>query len=247
MSKPITPADLEAMFGLAHETPHHGMCISVPADRFLPEWEPQLKQLGYYLIQSKDLQHKPIILVTREKPAERVEEEPKLTVREETSSEGSVDESLIIKLWKKKVRVSKIAKRFPGHTISSIQNIITGMQRKGLIKPRWRKKHKESKERKEIKERKEPEKTPGKAGKTLGQLIDEDPKILGQLFAKIIENIDCLECQALMHTLEVLEANGRLVIPPNLRTLYVNSLVEKSPGMRDLFKQKARHFLEVCE
>jgi len=75
MSEAITPAQLEAQFGLGHEVAHHGLCIVVPADRFLPQWEPQLRSLGYYIIQTRDLQHKKVVLVTHDKP-ESTHDEP---------------------------------------------------------------------------------------------------------------------------------------------------------------------------
>lgn len=101
MSEAITPAQLEAQFGLAHEMAHHGMCIVVPADRFLPGWKPQLKKLGYYIIQAKDLQRKPIILVTREKPEPTHEEEAKSTASTEStpSTSTSVKSNLSAAEW----------------------------------------------------------------------------------------------------------------------------------------------------
>ena len=55
--------------------------------------------------------------------------------------------------------------------------------------------------------------------------------------------IDRLECQAIMHSLQIQELKGKLKIPKGLWILYANAMLEKDKQFRIKFRQKVRELL----
>jgi len=58
------------------------------------------------------------------------------------------------------------------------------------------------------------------------------------------ELIDRLECQAIMHSLQIQELKGRLKIPDGLWTLYANAMLESDKQFRTEFRRKVRELLK---
>ena len=58
------------------------------------------------------------------------------------------------------------------------------------------------------------------------------------------ELIDKLECQAIMHSLQIQELKGKLKIPDGLWTLYANAMLESNKQFRIEFRRKVRELLK---
>ena len=58
------------------------------------------------------------------------------------------------------------------------------------------------------------------------------------------ELIDRLECQAIMHSLQIQELKGKLKIPSSLWTLYANAMLESDKQFRTEFRRKVRELLK---
>jgi hypothetical protein len=149
MSEAITVGWLEKTFGLAHEVHPYGACISIPPDRFLPKWEPQLKSQGYYVVRGKDAKQQSQILVTRQDPAEIAVEGPHDNDKAEEGDGrtgqfwSSEETSRLIQLYKefrcrRKLIVEAFRKTCPDRSEGSILNQIGRLQQKGVIQPRWK-------------------------------------------------------------------------------------------------------------
>jgi len=58
------------------------------------------------------------------------------------------------------------------------------------------------------------------------------------------ELIDKLQCQAIMHSLQIQELKGKLKIPNGLWILYADAMLEKDKQFRIKFRQKVRELLK---
>ena len=70
----------------------------------------------------------------------------------------------------------------------------------------------------------------------LGEIID--------IIKAHTELIDRLECQVIMHSLQIQELKGKLKIPNGLWALYANAMLESDKQFRIEFRRKVRELLK---
>ena len=132
--------DLKLKFPVRDVAPY-GNCIVVPGDEFDPDWEAELDEQGYSIIETDfGDPAKPVTLVKL-----------KLAPWQDPSYHWKAEEDeLIIALWnqtKNMVEIhAKLHKRFPNRSIHAVKCRVTRLIKAGKIPGRW---HKEEHKQKE--------------------------------------------------------------------------------------------------
>jgi len=160
----ITVKELEAKFAV-RDTPY-GKCIVVPGDEFDPDWEAELAEQGYSIIETDfGDPAKPITLVKlksqmkADSPKEiyhnalpQKRKQPVAPWQDPLSRWKPEEDELIISLWNRKKNILEIHvelhKRFPNRSINAVKCRISRLIKAGKIPGRW---HKGEHKQKEIK------------------------------------------------------------------------------------------------
>jgi hypothetical protein len=167
------------------------------------------------------------------------------------------DDDLLVELWNKRIKnklmkTSAIAEKLPGRSVEAVKNRIGALQDLKRIKPRWKQKTKIP-EGKAEKEPKGPLGSEPRSPQVHERMrnASEDLAIqkLVQTLDALIDIVDKLSCNAVMHALEIREIKGKddFKIPLGLWTAYSNALLEGDKKYRDVFRDKVRKLLEASE
>jgi hypothetical protein len=166
----VTVDELKTKFPVRDVAPY-GQCIVVPGDEFDPDWEAELDEQGYSIIETDfGDPAKPVTLVKlksrmkADSPKEVYHPEPNALPQkrkqpvapwQDPSRRWKAEEDeLIIALWNQKHNIPEIhtelRKRFPNRSIHAVKCRVTRLIKAGKIPGRWHKGTKQKKSKAKV-------------------------------------------------------------------------------------------------
>lgn len=237
-----------------HNIAPYGACIVVPGDEFDPDWEAELEEQGVKCFFT-DLEKRPVTLVQLKRTPPEAEEKlvygpsvalgPGKGKRGRPKDAGKVmcwsqaDNECLLREWPRargavEEKAKALATQFPGRTPKAIELHYRKLLRKGKIQEKGEKRTLEDKKRSESK------KTNSAQQPGLEKVIEA--------LDGLVEAVDKVGCQVIMHALEIKELKGSdgFKIPLRLWASYADAVLESDKKYRDVFREKVRKLLEAA-
>lgn len=252
-----------------HNIAPYGACIVVPGDAFDPDWEAELEEQGVKCFFT-DLDRRPVTLVQLKRAppeAEKVVYGPSVAADHGKAKRGrpkdagkvmcwsQADNECLLREWPRargdvEEKAKALAPQFPGRTPKAIELHYRKLLRKGKVQEKADKKAKRVEG-----DTSHPSKlevhapthmlTSGSPPSAAG---DTGVKKILDALSGLIEVVDKLGCQVIMHALEIKELKGSdgFKIPLRVWASYADAVLESDKKDRDMFREKVRKLLEAA-
>jgi hypothetical protein len=245
--------------------PPEGLCLTVPKRQWQEEWEKEFQEEGYTVLHS-GTGADAVVLVKLEEMEEISTPEPSTRKQRKNRVEWDPkDEERLVKRWNEvkgtnRQRSEQLVLEFPGRKPWGIYQKYWSLTSEQAVKSGRRKKPQperptETKETVEPVGETKPKETVEPVGETkpkgvriLRPELREEIEKLTEVVGKLVDIVDILGCDVMMHELELREIrdmDSAFKIPLKIREAYLIARLTNDTKSRLAFRDRVQKFLDA--